>query len=959
MSKFTNKTVLLLSTLALSIVVVVLFTSEKEPTPYTLPLEVESLEEKARTNEGRAEFFFQLQRDPVTNSIPTNVRAREVEFASSMPSSNDINFKSNLQVNVTEIGPNDVGGRTRALAVDVNNSNIILAGGVAGGMWKSTDAGQTWTQRTTPAQHHSVSFIAQDPRPGNTNTWYYTTGEFSGNSARDRGGSASYNGHGIFKSTDNGDTWAQIASTILLNDLNSFDSEFDFMHKIVVSPVTGTVLASGNFTGVYRSTDGENFSGVLGNTSNDHEWAEVAVAGNGNFFAVLSETGNTGAQNQAPGVYMSTNDGVSWTNITPAIMPSTHDRSRIAIAPSNNDMIYIFVEVDPGSNPGLVFINLADRNQDADRSSNIPNFGGSVGDLNLQGGYNMTIAVHPTNPDLVIMGGINLFRSFDGFSTPSSNPGTNTAGRDSIWVAGYNQLNNVSLYPNHHPDNHVLFFDPNNPGRLYSGHDGGLAVTNDVTSGAEVVWTSLNNGYNVTQFYTAALSRTAGDDRVIGGTQDNGSPFFRFNSATPISPTSEDVSSGDGAYAAIGQTFVYTSSQRGNTLRLTADPQTGTVVSPFTSGGTWTRVQPAGAIGELFIHPFAIDPVSDRIMYYPATDNANNGVTQFIWRNSRVDQIPNFQNGDQSLNWEALTNVNLGANSNGMIISTITAAATPRFRIYYGGSATSGNQAPRIFRFDNSTIATDGEVDISIPGAPAGAYIHDIAVNEKNGDEIIAILSNYNVTSIYYSDDAGANWTDIEGNLGDSQNFEGPSVRTAGILEVDANNKIFLVGTSIGLYSTQTLDGSNTVWTQESADALGLSVVEYIDIRPQDNTIAIATHSRGIFVGEVQMSVSTEDDEELTPTSFELEQNFPNPFNPTTNIRFTLSQPSQVSLSVFDISGRKVADILSSESRASGTFQVTFDASALASGTYVYRLEAAPNAGGASLVQTRTMTLIK
>ena len=74
----------------------------------------------------------------------------------------------------------DVGGRTRALAIDINDPNTIIAGGVSGGIWKSTDKGATWQMKSTTSQVLSVTSIAQDPRNGQTNNWYYATGEFLG-----------------------------------------------------------------------------------------------------------------------------------------------------------------------------------------------------------------------------------------------------------------------------------------------------------------------------------------------------------------------------------------------------------------------------------------------------------------------------------------------------------------------------------------------------------------------------------------------------------------------------------------------------------------------------------------------------------------------------------------------------------------------------------------------------------
>lgn len=80
-----------------------------------------------------------------------------------------------ISVHGKSIGPENIGGRTRALAIDVsdNTSNTILAGGVSGGMWRSTNGGTSWTRVTTLPQLASVTTLAQDTRSGKTNIWYY------------------------------------------------------------------------------------------------------------------------------------------------------------------------------------------------------------------------------------------------------------------------------------------------------------------------------------------------------------------------------------------------------------------------------------------------------------------------------------------------------------------------------------------------------------------------------------------------------------------------------------------------------------------------------------------------------------------------------------------------------------------------------------------------------------------
>ena len=76
----------------------------------------------------------------------------------------------------SEIGPYDVGGRTRGLAIDQRNSNILMAGGASGGIWKSTDGGKTWMLKSNPGENLGVTDIVQ--HPNSLNTWYYTTGEY-------------------------------------------------------------------------------------------------------------------------------------------------------------------------------------------------------------------------------------------------------------------------------------------------------------------------------------------------------------------------------------------------------------------------------------------------------------------------------------------------------------------------------------------------------------------------------------------------------------------------------------------------------------------------------------------------------------------------------------------------------------------------------------------------------------
>ncbi|MCH7772950.1 MAG: hypothetical protein IH784_00910, partial [Bacteroidetes bacterium] len=216
----------------------------------------------------RARFLqeFMMLRDPVTNEIPRNIFYLEREFAKNLPKREHLSLNKNSGSNETTAltwtarGPNNVGGRTRALGIDKRTDtppNItILAGGVSGGIWRSTDDGSSWSSVTSPNQLHSVTFIVQHQRSGNEDIWYAGTGEAVGNSAS--GSNASnFSGDGVFKSTDNGLTWNIISSTAT-NTPESFDQVFDYVHNIVIDPSNSSqdeIYVAASST-IQRSTDG-------------------------------------------------------------------------------------------------------------------------------------------------------------------------------------------------------------------------------------------------------------------------------------------------------------------------------------------------------------------------------------------------------------------------------------------------------------------------------------------------------------------------------------------------------------------------------------------------------------------------------------------------------------------------------------------------------------------------------
>jgi photosystem II stability/assembly factor-like uncharacterized protein len=208
------------------------------------------------------------------------------------------------ELTVLPRGPNNLGGRTRALGIDKRNAQIMMAGSVSSGLYRTTNGGTTWTRVAPIGQIHNVTSLAQDPRAGFEDNWYYGTGESVGNSASL---GSTYLGNGIWKSTDNGLTWAPLASTITV--LESFTSAFDFVHRITVDPTNGNLYAAASNV-ITRSIDGgTTWTTVLGTIANAR-YTDVIVTPTGRIYASFD------GRDTNEGVWTSTTGASgSWTKL--------------------------------------------------------------------------------------------------------------------------------------------------------------------------------------------------------------------------------------------------------------------------------------------------------------------------------------------------------------------------------------------------------------------------------------------------------------------------------------------------------------------------------------------------------------------------------------------------------------------------------------------------------------------
>lgn len=791
----------------------------------------------------RARFEWMRLRSPRSGHIPSGIRQRELQFAGSLPKRLDKTGSWQPR------GPINVGGRTRAMAIDVTDESMLFAGGVSGGIWRSTDGGASWAKMTQPGQLHSVTWIAQDPRDGNTNTWYAGTGEFRGNTAS--GEQSAFLGNGIYKSTDGGQSWQLLPSTTS-DTPQSFDSLFDFVWKVVADPsnTTDAEIYAATFGAIWRSTDGGSSWGnpVLGGNTPFPNYTDVVVTSDGTVFAGLSSDGSPS------GVWTSPDGSAgNWTNITPSGWPTNYERVVLAMNPSDENEIWALARApangpsgDQGSGAPINHILWQyDTSTDTwiDYSSYLPARGdcdlggdgtcesgasGQTGDFNSQVNYNLTLAVHPNDGTLVYVGGRNLWRIDTGASPTDGN----------TWIGGYTPSNNSAEWyaptgsDRHHPDQHVITFLPSDANVMYVGSDGGIHRTDDNRAGRSgtagdgaVTWTSVNDGYYTTQFYSVCLNADASDPVIAGGIQDNGT--WSTNSSAPGVAWTQEAG-GDGGHCAIANaagadgTHRYVSSQSGTLRRLFYD-----------NGGTLqdvTRIDPSGASGQLFMNPFALDPASPTLMLYPAGSS--------LWRTG------NAETATPSRGWTEMTGIasSTTATITALDVSTSNAAHV----LYYGTS--DGN----IYRLDDVDTAAPSASPVNVtknlPQSDASAnapYVSSITVDPTDADNILVTFSNYEVESILYTTDGGATWTDVEGNLSGP---DGPSVRWGAILpQPGLDQTTYYVATSVGVYATATLSGSGTLWTQEGPSSIGDVVVEQVRARPADGLVLIGTHANGVY----------------------------------------------------------------------------------------------------------------
>lgn len=793
--------------------------------PANLKKEAVAFDEPAEANE-----YFLLKRSPDGRSpIQVQRYLDAIEHSKRMPQYSTANKRmlpSFMEIQAASIdpqalgawsplGPGNIGGRTRALLINPNNPNVMYAAGVAGGVWKSTSGGSSWTALADLLPNIAVCSLAFDT--ANPEVIYAGTGEgfFASDNVR---------GAGIFKTTNGGANWSLLGGTST--------EDFYFVNDIVVSPNDHRRVYAATRTGVWRSTDGGD---SWARSLNPLNAAETTV--NGGCLDLAIRTDRTsdylfaacGTLTQTT-IYRNIDAGgpPNTTPWTAVLTDPMLGRTTLAIAPSNQNVIYALASsIETGDyNLGLLAVFRSTlsgdqdswearvRNTDSIKLNTVllsnPVFAlqsncNSASSFLNQGWYDNVIAVDPVDSDRVWAGGIDLFRSDDGGAS---------WGLASYWWAPKSDPHYA------HADQHNIVFHPQYDGAtnriMYVTNDGGIFRTDNArattakgsaapcdTDNTQVTWTSLNNNYGVTQFYHGLPY--PGGLSYFGGTQDNGT----LKGADERGSNWSQVFGGDGGYVAVDPTRPDTLYVETTRLSLRRSEDGGQSFQPATPGIN------ESSSNFLFINPFLMDPSSP----------------QRLWTGGRLM----WRTDDAAASWAQANSGVLGGTVSAIAVAEadsnfVLAGTGRRFPVDVGGF------------IHRTNIALTSSATTEWPAVqPRTGFVSWLTFDPNDVNVAYATYSTFGGAHVWKSTDAGATWVAIDG-AGDTGI---PDVPVHTIAVDSSSSETLYLGTDIGVFVS--LDGGAT-WARENT-GFANTVVESLTIGSVGSTLNLFafTHGRGVW----------------------------------------------------------------------------------------------------------------
>lgn len=744
--------------------------------------------------------------DPKTGVIP-KYRLKDA-FSKMVALKEKNNYAEDEIVLNWEELPADMGGRTRALAVDPSDplGKRVLAGSVTGGLWINEDitsALSSWEPVNDFLDNLSISCIIFDPL--DPNIVYAGTGEAQTAVTIYRESSGV--GSGILKSTDGGLTWGWT------------NGNFAYITDILIRKEGGksilySAAVSGKYKevnhvsrpsdGLYRSADGGNswqqVLPLIPGGKDPYAPSDLEMSADGRIFVGTQRN----LEGKGAAVILWSDDGVNW-NINTEVAeeidtlsdPTANIPGRVILASSLSDTNITYAAIASGGYSGEGFIRdrayaiiKSDDKGESWEKVNMPNSDGSWAYLAW---HAFIIKVDPNNPDVVYAGGLDLHKSLDG---------GNSWNKISDWRGPTLGAGGTSYV---HADQHQIVFLNNSSDSAAFCTDGGIFFTSD--GSAEFPgFGERNMNYNTIQYYSCAIHPEAGKNFYIAGTQDNGTMRYLED---PVS-VNDLVSGGDGAFCFFDKN----------------DP------SYFITSVYYNRY---------YVHNISGNDVSDIVLYIDEYSGIFINPADYDYKRNVL--YANAVTFDLQLKDNLLVVSDVTSSPNGSFIPLNTGSTLPFSHIRYSPTTSevvstvfAGTQSGRLFKIKNANIAPNVE-EIGSASFPE-ANISCISIGSTEND-ILVSFSNFGVESVWESHDGGVTWRNIEGDL--------PDMPVRWILHHPQNSGKAIIATELGVWKTEDFSGSEVHWEPENQGLANVRV-DMLKYRDSDQTYAAATHGRGLYV---------------------------------------------------------------------------------------------------------------
>ena len=653
----------------------------------------------------RAEWYWKYRVDNKTGEFPkVSAKSQYEKWLQENPQT-----KTSTQGAWTSIGPSNANspdfgtGRVNCITFDPNNDNHFWVGAPAGGVWETTNGGNSWTVLTDNNEVLGISDICLAQDYATSKTIYITTGDKDGGSLWSLNGGQSHDneGVGILKTTDGGVTWQ---TTGLSNEVK----EQVVVARIIAHPSNSTTLWTATNKGIYKSTDaGATWSKKQGGAFIDMKMkpGDVTI-----LYASTSVFGTP-----YPQIYKSIDSGENWS----IVKQFTFEEYRIdlAVTPADPTVVYAVVTMTDYSGGYTDYGALYGIFKSTDSGTTFPQvYDGTAVNKNLlgwktngsdaggQGDFDLAIAVSPTDANEIYVGGVNMHKSTDG-------AGTFTA--VSCWTSSITYNNNSCAVV--HADHHMAKYRSSD-GTLFNTNDGGVFYTTDGGS----TWTDITPGLVNGQLYGMSVAQDV-PGQIIGGFQDNGTKLLRNGTSDWA-----DVIGGDGMNCAIDKTdhtIQYGTYANGRVYKSTDD---GAVFSIIRNDGSadWAA-------------PLEIDPNGGSDLYFG-------------------DDYVKMYDGS----WNTLSQSLTGAATYDYITALSVYNDGTTLYVYAAGyDGTSW----KIWKSPSGGGTGSGYVDVT-NNLPSNA-ITDIEISNTDHNTAWVTLGSYDDNRVYQTTDGGLNWTNISDGL--------------------------------------------------------------------------------------------------------------------------------------------------------------------------------------------------